>query len=291
MRIVSLLPAATDIVAALGAADQLVGRTHECDWPPGVVDDIPVVTRSGLPEGLTSREISQTMGHQGSGIYTLDHDAIDALRPDLILTQDLCDVCAISYRTVNEAVRIMQLDTTVLSLQPTTIEGILTAITTVAEVIGFDEDGEHLVANARRRLAALPGPRADGPTVLYVEWLDPLMPGGHWVPEQIAYAGGRSLLTAPGQHSTPHELSAIAGLDPDAILLGPCGYATERTRAELPTLTGLPGWDSITAVAEDRVWIVDGPAYFNRPGPRVVDGAEQIAVLLAGGIPGIGSLG
>ena len=126
--------------------------------------------------------------------------------------------------------------------------------------------------------------------MLFVEWLDPLMPGGLWVPEQIAFAGGRSLLTEPGRHSTPHELSTLVRLNPDAILLGPCGYTTERTRAELDTLTNLPGWDSVTAVQEDRVWIVDGPAYFNRPGPRVVDGAEQIAVLLAGGITGVGSL-
>lgn len=290
MRILSLLPAATDIVAALGAADQLVGRTHECDWPPGVVDAVPVVTRSGLPEGLASREINQAVGHHGSGIYTLDHEAIDALRPDLILTQDLCDVCAVSYETVNEAVRVMQLDTTVLSLQPATIEGIFTAITTVAGVLGIPDDAEYVIANERRRLAALPGPNPDGPRVLYIEWLDPLMPGGHWVPDQIAYAGGRSLLTEPGQHSTPHPLSAVVDLNPDAILIGPCGYAAEQTRAELATLTGLPGWDDVAAVQEDRVWIVDGPAYFNRPGPRVVDGAEQIAVLLAGGIPGIASM-
>ncbi len=288
MRILSLLPAATDIVASLGAYEQLVGRTHECDWPPGVVDDVPVVTRTGLPEGLTSREISAAIGHRGSGVYSLDHEAIEALRPDLILTQDLCDVCAGSYETVNQAVRVMKLDTTVLSLQPTTIEGIFTAITTVAAVLGMQEDGAHVVENARRRLAALPGPREDGPRVLFVEWLDPLMPGGHWVPEQIAYAGGWSLLTSAGEHSTPHELSTIVELDPDAILIGPCGYAIERTRSELATLSALPGWDDIAAVAEGRVWIVDGPAYFNRPGPRVVDGAEQIAALLAGGIAGIG---
>jgi iron complex transport system substrate-binding protein len=288
MRILSLLPAATDIVASLGAYDQLVGRTHECDWPPGVVDDIPVVTRSGLPVGLTSREINQTIGHRGSGVYSLDHEAIEALRPDLILTQDLCEVCAVSYETVNEAVSVMKLDTTVLSLRPTTIEGILTAITTVADILDMREDGAHLLENERRRLAALPGPRDDGPQVLFIEWLDPLMPGGHWVPEQIAYAGGRSLLTSAGQHSTPHQPATLVDLNPDAILVGPCGYTIEQTRSELGTLADLPGWDDVTAVREDRVWIVDGPAYFNRPGPRVVDGAEQIAALLAGGIPGFG---
>jgi iron complex transport system substrate-binding protein len=287
MRIVSLLPAATDIVASLGAYDQLVGRTHECDWPPGVVDDIPVVTRSGLPAGLTSREINQAIGHRGSGVYGLDHEAVEALRPDLILTQDLCDVCALSYQTVNHAVRVMKLDTTVLSLQPTTIEGIFTAITTVAEILGMQEDGAHVVENARRRLAALPGPRADGPRVLFVEWLDPLMPGGHWVPEQIAYAGGRSLLASAGEHSTPHQLETAVDLNPDAILVGPCGYTVEQTRSELSMLMDLSGWDGVAAVRDGRVWIVDGPAYFNRPGPRVVDGAEQIAALLAGGIAGL----
>jgi iron complex transport system substrate-binding protein len=287
MRILSLLPAATDIVASLGAYGQLVGRTHECDWPAGVVDSVPVVTRTGLPQGLTSREISAAIGHRGSGVYSLDHDAIEALRPDLILTQDLCDVCAVSYETVNEAVRVMKLETTVLSLQPTTIEGIFTAIATVAEVLGLQSDAVRLIENARRRLAALPGPREDGPRVLFVEWLDPLMPGGHWVPEQIAYAGGRSLLTSAGQHSSPHRPETVVELDPDAILVGPCGYSVERTRSELATLTGLPGWDEVAAVQEGRVWIVDGPAYFNRPGPRVVDGAEQIAALLAGGIAGV----
>jgi len=288
MRILSLLPAATDIVASLGAYDQLVGRTHECDWPAGVVDAIPVVTGSGLPEGLTSREINRAVGHRGSGIYRIDHDAVAALRPDLILTQDLCDVCAVSYETVNDAVRMMKLDTTVLSLQPTTMEGIFTAVTTVADVLGLRLDGERVVENARRRLSALPGPRDDGPRVLFVEWLDPLMPGGHWVPEQIAYAGGRSLLTSPGQHSTPHERRTAVDLNPDAVVIGPCGYTVEQTRSELGTLSRLPGWDDVTAVRDGRVWIVDGPAYFNRPGPRVVDGAEQIAALLAGGIPGFG---
>lgn len=288
MRILSLLPAATDIVASLGAYEQLVGRTHECDWPPGVVDGVPVVTRSGLPERLTSREISRVMGHRGSGVYSLDHEAVEALRPDLILTQDLCDVCAVSYETVNEAVRVMKLDTTVLSLQPTTMEGIFTAITTVAEVLGLHEDGVHLVENARRRLAALPGPREDGPRVLFVEWLDPLMPGGHWVPDQIAYAGGRSLLTSAGEHSTPHPMATVVDANPDAILIGPCGYTVEQTRSELDLMESIPGWDDVNAVQEGRVWIVDGPAYFNRPGPRVVDGAEQIAALLAGGIAGVG---
>ncbi|MBV1853624.1 cobalamin-binding protein [Catellatospora tritici] len=283
MRIVSLLPAATDIVASLGALDQLVGRTHECDWPPGELDDVPVVTRTGLAHGLASREINLAVAgaHQGSGIYDLDHDAIEALRPDLILTQDLCDVCAVSYQTVNEAVRVMRLDTTVVSLQPRTIEEILTAVTTVGELIGASPAAAEVVTDARRRLAALPGPSQDGPRVLFVEWLEPLMPGGHWVPEQIAYGGGRSLLTSPGEHSTPYPLETVVALDPDVILVGPCGFTSEQTRAELPSLVASPGWEAVAAVKAGRVYVVDGPAYFNRPGPRVVDGAEIVSRLLA----------
>jgi iron complex transport system substrate-binding protein len=278
VRIVSLLPAATDIVAQLGAIDQLVGRTHECDWPAGEIDAIPVVTHSSLPDGLTSREINARTSHAGSSIYSLDHAAIEALQPDLILTQDLCEVCAVSYRTVNEAVRVMDLDTKVVSLQPTTIGGILTAVETVADLVGVP--AERVVDDARRRLAALPGPDEKGPRVLFVEWLDPLMPGGHWVPEQITYAGGRSLLTAPGQHSTPHTRETIVDLNPDVILVGPCGYTVEQTHAEVGTLAELPGWDGLNAVRHGRVHVVDGPAYFNRPGPRVVEGAEQITELL-----------
>ncbi|WP_212823900.1 cobalamin-binding protein [Catellatospora sp. TT07R-123] len=283
MRIVSLLPAATDIVASLGALGQLVGRTHECDWPPGELDHIPVVTRTGLAHGLASREINAAVAgaHRGSGIYDLDHEAIEALRPDLILTQDLCDVCAVSYRTVNEAVRVMRLDTTVVSLQPATIEEVLTAVTTVGDLIGAAPAAARVVAGARRRLAALPGPDPAGPRVLFVEWLDPLMPGGHWVPEQIAYGGGRSLLTSAGEHSTPYPVETVVALDPDVILVGPCGFTPEQTRAELAGLAAVPGWESVAAVRSDRVYVVDGPAFFNRPGPRVVDGAELVAELLA----------
>ncbi|MBB5868503.1 iron complex transport system substrate-binding protein [Allocatelliglobosispora scoriae] len=285
MRIVSLLPAATDIVAALGALPQLVGRTHECDWPPGQVESIPVVTATTLPDGLSSREISAAVTgapHRGSSIYHLDHAALDALRPDLILTQDLCDVCAVSYRSVNDAVRVMELDSTVMSLQPATIDAVLQTIRTVGDAIGAGRQADRVIADARTRLAALPGPRPDGPAVLFIEWLDPLMPGGHWVPEQIAAAGGTSLLTTAGQHSSPHLWEAAAALRPEVVVLGPCGFPPERTRAELPLLAGLPGWADLPAVRSGQVWIVDGPAYFNRPGPRIVDGAEILAAILNG---------
>jgi iron complex transport system substrate-binding protein len=293
VRVVSLLPAATDIVAVLGRGDQLVGRTHECDWPVSLVRDIPVVTTTSLPAGLTSREISASVGsaeHHGSSLYQVDLAALAALAPDVILTQDLCQACAVSYRTVNDAVRVLELDATVVSLEPGTIDGILDSIGFVGDLLGARAEAERVCADLRRRLAALPyrrlaalsGPLTDPPSVLFVEWLDPLMPGGHWVPEQIALAGGRSLLLGPGQHSVPHHWSTVAELAPDVIVLGPCGFTPEQTRAELSTLTALPFWAELPAVAKEQVWIVDGPAYFNRPGPRVVDGAEILADVLAG---------
>jgi iron complex transport system substrate-binding protein len=286
VRVVSLLPAATDIVAALGAGDRLVGRTHECDWPPEVVRDVPVVTGTSIPPRLTSREISAAVGagqaHQGSALYQLDPATLAAAAPDVVLTQDLCAACAVSYRRVNEAVRVMELETVVLSLEARTIDGILASVGAVADLLGVGDRGDLLRADLRRRLDRLPGPSADGPSVLFVEWLDPLMPGGHWVPEQIALAGGRSVPLGPGAHSTPRHWADLRDLAPEVVVLGPCGFTPEQTRAELGTLTGLPGWAGLPAVRSGQVWVVDGPAYFNRPGPRVVDGAEILAAVLAG---------
>lgn len=284
MRIVSLLPAATDIVAALGATDLLVARTHECDWPPGKLDAIPVVTTTDMPDDLSSREISEAVsgGHRGSSIYHLDHDLLSALHPDLILTQDLCDVCAVSYETVNDAVRSLDLDTRVVSLEPKTISGILTAIDTVAAIIGAEPEAARVRDDAERRLAALPGSGSSGPRVLFVEWLDPLMPGGHWVPEQIELAGGRSLFIDAGGHSVPHEAVCLLEADPEIVVFGPCGFTPDRTLAELDVARAWPGWSELSAVRTGQVWVVDGPAYFNRPGPRVVDGAEILAAIVAG---------
>ncbi|MFJ6154306.1 ABC transporter substrate-binding protein [Micromonospora profundi] len=285
MRIVSLLPAATDIVAMLGLTGHLVGRTHECDWPPGDLAGVPVVTGTSLPEALTSREISAAIAgdaHRGSSLYRLDVTMLEGLKPDLILTQDLCDVCAVSYARVNDAVRLIDLDTRVVSLEARTIGGILDTVDAVAALTGTAGRAVEIRADAERRLAALPGPVTGAPTVLFVEWLDPLMPGGHWVPEQIISAGGRSLLLGPGAHSAPHQWSVVADLAPDVVVFGPCGFTPERTIGELSAVAGQPGWVDLPAVRRGQVWVVDGPAHFNRPGPRVVDGAEILAAILAG---------
>lgn len=288
MRIVSLLPAATDLVAVLGLADALVGRTHECDWPPGTVDSIPVVTAAEFsPDTLTSREISDAVGgaaHSGSSLYTLDTEALAALAPDVVLTQDLCDVCAVSYAGVSRAVRVLDGGPRVLSLEPRTLDDVLDCLTSLGDALGVPERAALRRAELTARLAAVrrltEGLRR--PRVVAIEWLDPLWPAGHWVPEQITAAGGTPLLAAPGEHTKPMGWDAVRDARPDVVLLLPCGFPPERTVRELDLLTSLPGWDDLPAVRAGEVWVLDGPAHHNRPGPRVVRGAEVLAHVLHG---------
>ncbi|MFD4247078.1 cobalamin-binding protein [Streptomyces sp. NPDC058525] len=288
MRIVSLLPAATDIVADLGLAADLVGRTHECDWPPEAVASVPVVTRAEFAaEELSSREISEAVGgaaHSGSSLYTLDTGALAALEPEVVLTQDLCDVCAVSYEGVSRAVRVLDAGPRVLSLEPRTLGDVLDCLVTVGELLGVRERAERRREELAARLAQvrrLTAGRAR-PRVVAVEWLDPLWPAGHWVPEQIACAGGEALLAAPGEHTRPMEWDEVRAARPDVVLLLPCGFPPARTVRELGLLTSLPGWGELPAVRAGEVWVLDGPAYFNRPGPRVVRGAEVLAHVLHG---------
>ncbi|MFJ3174736.1 cobalamin-binding protein [Streptomyces roseus] len=288
MRIVSLLPAATDIVADLGLAADLVGRTHECDWPLAAVASVPVVTRAEFDaDALSSREISEAVGgsaHSGSSLYTLDTEALAALAPEVLLTQDLCQVCAVSYESVTRAVRVMDAGPRVLSLEPKTLDDVLDCLVTVGDLLGVRERAlrrrgelQGRLAEVRRLTEGRPRPR-----VVAIEWLDPLWPAGHWVPEQIAAAGGDPLLAEPGEHTKPMAWEAVREARPDVVLVLPCGFPPERTLTELDLLTSLPGWNDLPAVQAEQVWVLDGPAYFNRPGPRVVRGAEVLAHVLHG---------
>ncbi|ANZ39069.1 cobalamin-binding protein [Lentzea guizhouensis] len=269
MRIVSLLPAATDIVAELGLAGHLVGRTHECDWPASVAD-VPVVTGTGVDQdAVSSREISATV-HRGSSVFRLDTELLSDLKPDVILTQDLCDVCAVSYESVTTAVRLMDAGPTVLSLEPSTVDEVLGCLKTVGDVLGVDsapriERLRARIGHVERLTAGLPRPR-----VAAIEWLDPVWPAGHWVPEQIAAAGGLPLLASPGEHTGPITWPAVHEAEPDVVLLLPCGFPVDRTLAELPDQ------------AFPETWVLDGPSYFNRPGPRIVRGVEVLAQVLHG---------
>jgi iron complex transport system substrate-binding protein len=288
MRIVSLLPAATDLVVTLGLAGDLVGRTHECDWPPGALEHVPVVTTTALPDGLSSREISAAVAadraHAGSSLYALDPARLAALEPDLILTQELCDVCAVSYAQVADAVRVADTGVRLVSLEPRTLGAVLGTLTSVGALTGRAAEAAAAVADAERRLAAVAAavsgrPR---PRVAVLEWLDPVWPVGHWVPEQVAAAGGTEVLGTAGAHTDPVPWEQVVAAGPEVLVLAPCGFPPDRTAAELPALTARPGWSALPAVRAGRVWIVDGPAYFNRPGPRVVRGVEVLAHVLHG---------
>ena len=289
MRIVSLLPSATEIVCALGLGDELVGITHECDWPPEIAG-IPVMT-SSVHElaDASSREIHRLVErsvHGGSSLYTLDEAALAAAEPDLILTQDLCQVCAVGYREVNEVVRRIDAEITVVSLEPTSIEGIFNTIATVGAMTDAEDAAVEVVGDLRERLGIVETRvaerRAAGWTasrVVGLEWLDPLFATGHWVPEQIRRAGAWDLLGAEGDRSVETSWAAVADVDPELLVLMPCGFHVEDGLAAWRRSPRPVGWDELSAVRGRGVFVVDGSAYFSRPGPRVIDGVELLAEL------------
>ena len=289
MRIVSLLPSATEIVCALGLADELVGITHECDWPPEV-RDIPVMTRSIHDlSGLSSREIHRQVErsiHGGSSLYELDEAALEAAEPDLILTQELCAVCAVSYREVNAMARAIDSVISVVSLEPTSLEGIFNTIATVGAMTEAEDEAVEVVAGLRERLgrveARVAERREAGRTparVVGLEWLDPPFAVGHWVPEQIRRAGAWDLLGAEGERSVETTWAAVLEVDPEMLVLMPCGFHLADGLERWLDTPRPAGWEELSAVRDRQVYLVDGSAYFSRPGPRVVDGVELLAEL------------
>ncbi len=287
MRIVSLLPSATEIVAALGLADELVGITHECDWPPEIART-PVMTSS--VHDLTARSSSDIHRlvsdavHGGSSLYALDEEALEAARPDLILTQELCQVCAVSYREVNEVARAIDADITVVSLEPTSLEGIFNTISTVGAMTDAEDEAVELVESLRTRLGIVETrvherrkDGREGPRVVGLEWLEPPFAVGHWVPEQIRRAGGWDLLGLDGEASRQTDWLSVVDVDPEMILLMPCGFHLAETVAEWERTPKPIDWKEIEAVRSGNVFALDGSAYFSRPGPRVLDGIETLA--------------
>jgi iron complex transport system substrate-binding protein len=285
-RIVSLLPSATEIVCALGLEASLVGVTHECDYPPSVVGK-PHVTASRISHRtMTSAEIDHAVRSQLDGhgsIYDLDEAQLCALKPDVILTQELCDVCAVSYKTVQRAARLLSGDVNVVSLEPNTIADILANIRTVGLLTGTERQAEALVTELTTRMDALAFCIIDvdhHPRTLVLEWLEPPFAPGHWVPEQVALAGGEGAFGTTGAPSRTTTAAQIRAYSPDVIVLAPCGFSAEDTLRELPR-TRLPkGWHELPAVCERNVWAVDATSYFSRPGPRVVEGAEILAHII-----------
>jgi iron complex transport system substrate-binding protein len=289
MRIVSLLPSATEIVFALGLGDELVGRTHECDYPAEAVA-VPVVTADTTGSaGKTSRRIHQlvadTVG-RGRSIYRLDLDALEEAAPDLVLTQRLCEVCAVSYDEVAAGLREIGSDAALVSLEPSSVEGIFNTISTVGAMADAEDEAVGLLELLRERLGAIENRvlerRLAGirpPRVVCLEWLDPPFAAGHWVPEQVRRAGGWELLGQAGERSVETTWERVRDVDPDQLMLMPCGFDTARTAAEWASATKPEFLFDLRAVRRGEVFALDGSAYFSRPGPRVIEGIALLAEL------------
>jgi iron complex transport system substrate-binding protein len=282
-KIVSLLPSATEIICALGLESDLVAITHECDFPVGIANR-PAITASRIShESMTSAEIDHAVRSQLDGhgsIYDLDTALLESLQPDLIVTQELCDVCAVSYSQVEKAAKIYAAGATVVSLEPNTIDDIFENIITVAELAGVPDKARDVVAQLRSRLDGV-RERASAvetrPDVFMLEWLDPPFSPGHWVPQQVETAGGNPLLGTEAQRSVTTTYADILESNPDVLVLIPCGYYKEDTLRQLKNTRFPAAWSEMAAVRNDQVWALDATSYFSRPGPRVVDGVEILA--------------
>lgn len=278
-RIVSLLPAATEIVAVLGLVDRLVGRSHECDEPE-VVTGLPALTAPRIDPTVSSRGIHDQVEKASSALFVLDADRLTELQPDLVLTQAACAVCAISEDEVAAAVRKSGVPARVIALSPTTLDDVFRDILTVGEVTGRLEQAQEVVAALQRRCDAVTERTTAGPTSAIIEWLDPPMAAGNWVPEMVRLAGGRDVLGKEGAHSHWITWAEVTAADPDVVVLIPCGFTLDRTVAEVRSPTVWPHLENLRAVREGRAWAIDGHHLFNRPGPRLVDSLEVLAEVL-----------
>jgi iron complex transport system substrate-binding protein len=286
VRVASLLPSATEMVHFCGAGDALVGVTHECDYPMGV-EKLPRLTSSKIEgHNMTSAEIdaaiSEHLTDTGS-IYALDAKLLDELAPDLIITQGLCDVCAVSMNVIEEAVVSLKKEPEVLSLDPTSLREVLDETVRVGEALGHGDETRAKVAALEEKLArvgdavaGLPGPR-----VGCIEWLDPPFSAGHWVPEMVRIAGGEEVLAEAGNPSARLDWEEVFEAAPEVLVLMPCGFDARRTvREARRILPELAGWEDLPAVKGGRVWAVDANSYFSRPAPRLVEGIEILARIL-----------
>lgn len=285
-RIVSLIPSATEMVCALGWEEQLVGRSHECDYPPEV-KRLPVCTRPKFATDGTSYEIDQRVKaivQEALSVYRVEADLLRQLRPSHIITQTQCEVCAVRLQDVEQAVsELTASKPTIVSLKPNTLEGIWTDIQRVADALDAPARGRQLIQGLQNRIMpiAKKAQTLDArPRVALIEWIEPLMAAGHWMPELIEMAGGVSLFGEAGKPSPWITWEQLREADPDVILVLPCGFDLPRSREEMPALTQKPGWSSLKAVRSRRVYLTDGHQYFNRPGPRLVESLEILAEVL-----------
>jgi len=282
MRIVSLLPSATEILFAIGAGDEVVGVTHECDYPDEALR-LPRLTASAGPDYATPAEIDRHVReslHQGSSLYSLDRGLLESLRPDLIVTQELCPVCAVSYEVVDAAAKQLRSDAPIVSLEPSSLRDVFDTILLLGRMTGRESKAREVVVSLEARVAALVTAQKLGkqrPRTLVLEWTDPPMSAGHWIPELIELAGGEPVLANSGVDSKRLEWDAIVAADPDVVIVAPCGFDLPKTKAAIAELDATPQWRLLRANRSGRVLALDGNAYLSRPGPRLVEASEIIA--------------
>jgi len=284
LKIVSLLPAATEIVCALGFQDALVGRSHECDHPAGI-DALPVCTRALVRPDGSSAEIDRQVKHalkNALSIYEVRGDELARLRPDVIVTQDQCEVCAVSLPDVEAAVcNLLGAETKIVSLNPEGLDKVYDDIARVAAALQAEDAGAALITTMREGFAAITARAPDTrPSVACIEWADPLMAAGNWVPSLVTIAGGRDPFGTAGEHAPWLDPQKLFTEDPDVIVFMPCGFGLERSAAEAHALLATTEWHSLKAVRNGRVYATDANSYFNRPGPRLLDSAEILSEIL-----------
>ena len=284
LRIVSLLPSATEIVAALGLTDAIVGRSHECDYPPEI-QDRPICTEAQLNSEQPSAQIDADvldLTQKALSIYKIKTDVLEQLQPTHIVTQDQCDVCAVNFTDVEKAVAELTLSSpNVISLQPNVLSDVWADIERVAATLGVESRSlliglQSRIEACRQKTQGL----SERPTVAAIEWTEPLMAAGNWIPELVELAGGKSVFGIAGKHSPYLKWDTLVKADPEVIIIMPCGFGLDRTRQETQPLTQRPEWSSLQAVRTGKVFITDGNSYFNRPGPRLVDSLEILAEVL-----------
>jgi iron complex transport system substrate-binding protein len=285
-RIVSLLPAATEIVCALGAADRLVGRSHECDFPPEI-RGLPACTSAKLDSGASSGEIDRQVKNllrEALSIYNVDNARLKELQPDVIITQAQCEACAVSLAEVETAIAgWLGQRPQIISLSPNRLADVWEDIRRVASALGQADGGRAMLASLKNRVVNLIEKTCllkQRPTVACVEWIEPLMAAGNWVPELVELAGGVNVAGEAGKHSPWMNWETLRGLDPEIIVVMPCGFDIAKTRAETAALVRQPGWSKLRAVKKHRVVLTDGNQYFNRPGPRLVESLEILAEII-----------
>ncbi|MEK6983575.1 MAG: cobalamin-binding protein [Nanoarchaeota archaeon] len=285
MKIVSLLPSSTEIAFALGLGDYMVGVSHECDFPEEAKFK-QVLTKSKIDSLKKSGEIDKdvmALVKNGLSVYNIDENKLRQLQPDIILTQDQCEVCAVSLKDVQQATSKLICNAEIISLKPSTLNDILDDIKTIGKATGKRIKAQGLVQALQSRIDHIRHKArnsADKPTVCCIEWIEPLICAGNWVPELVEIAGGINIISQKAQHSKKLELKRVLQLNPDKIIISPCGFKTKQTLNDMDLLTNKPKWKELKAVQNNEVYIVDGNSYFNRPSQRIVDTLEILASII-----------